>query len=123
MTATGSLAAPANTHCFRAESRVRTGRPPYVPEVSEFATIEPPVARPQLTTAMRWMLATASGVAVANIYYNQPMLADIGRTFAAGAHETGLVATATQVGYAVGMPLFIPLGDFIDRRTLVSCLF
>ena len=76
-----------------------------------------------LTRELRWLLATASGVAVANIYYNQAMLADIGRTFGVNAHDTGLVATATQIGYAVGMPLFIPLGDFIDRRTLVTCLF
>jgi predicted MFS family arabinose efflux permease len=51
------------------------------------------------------------------------MLADIGRTFHANAHEVGLVATATQVGYALGMPAFIPLGDFIDRRKLASGLF
>ncbi len=51
------------------------------------------------------------------------MLADIGRTFSAPARDSGLVATATQVGYALGMPLFIPLGDFLDRRTLASSLF
>src|SRR3982751_1960386 len=69
------------------------------------------------------MLATASGVAVANIYYNQPMLADIGREFHTTARHVGLVATATQIGYAAGMPLFIPLGDFVDRRNLVVALF
>jgi predicted MFS family arabinose efflux permease len=68
-------------------------------------------------------MAVASGVAVANIYYNQPMLADIGRTFYADAHQLGLVATATQIGYAAGMPVFIPLGDFIERRSLVVFLF
>lgn len=76
-----------------------------------------------LTPGLRWTLAVASGVAVANIYYNQPMLADIGRDFHAGAHETGLIATFTQIGYAAGMPLFIPLGDFVNRRNLVVTLF
>jgi hypothetical protein len=33
------------------------------------------------------------------------MLADIGKTFRAGAHEVGLIATTTQVGYAIGMCL------------------
>jgi len=68
-------------------------------------------------------MAAASGVAVANLYYNQPMLADIAREFHAGPHEAGLIATATQIGYAAGMPLFIPLGDFVNRRTLVVALF
>ena len=76
-----------------------------------------------LTRGLTWMLATASGVAVANIYYNQPMLADIGREFHATARHAGLVATLTQVGYAAGMPAFIPLGDFVDRRRLVVMLF
>ncbi|MDQ1474686.1 MAG: hypothetical protein QOJ99_6166 [Bryobacterales bacterium] len=79
--------------------------------------------RPTLTSDLRWILAIASGVAVANIYYNQPILADIGRTFHAAPRQVGLVATATQIGYAFGMPLFVPLGDFINRRTLVVFLF
>ena len=38
-------------------------------------------------------------------------------------HEIGYVATATQIGYAAGMPLFIPLGDFWERRALIFLLF
>jgi predicted MFS family arabinose efflux permease len=68
-------------------------------------------------------MAVASALAVANLYYNQPMLADIGRTFGVDAHAAGLVATFTQVGYAAGMPLFIPLGDLVERRRLVVALF
>ena len=60
---------------------------------------------------------------MANLYYNQPMLADIGRTFHASPHETGLVATFTQIGYALGMPAFVPLGDFVERRRMVVWLF
>ena len=68
-------------------------------------------------------MAVASGVAVANIYYNQPMLADMASSLHVSAHEIGYVATATQIGYAAGMPLFIPLGDFWERRSLIVALF
>jgi predicted MFS family arabinose efflux permease len=78
----------------------------------------PPVLSRRLTI----LLAGASGVAVANIYYNQPMLAEIAATFHVSAHQIGYVTTATQIGYAAGMPLFIPLGDFVERRRLVVCL-
>ena len=79
--------------------------------------------KPVLSRRLTLMLAGASGVAVANIYYNQPMLADMAQTFHASAHEVGYVATATQIGYAAGMPLFIPLGDFLERRRLTVSLF
>jgi predicted MFS family arabinose efflux permease len=80
-------------------------------------------SRPGLTRELTITLAVASGVAVANIYYNQPMLADMAATLHVSAHQIGYVATATQIGYAAGMPLFIPLGDFWERRLLISVLF
>ncbi len=68
-------------------------------------------------------MAVASAVAAANIYYNQPMLADMARSLHVDEHYAGFVATATQAGYALGMPLFIPLGDLFERRALVVTLF
>ena len=55
-------------------------------------------------------MAAACAVAVANIYYNQPMLADMAHSLSVNSHQIGYVATATQLGYAAGMPVFIPLG-------------
>ncbi|HYX53900.1 MAG TPA: MFS transporter, partial [Candidatus Limnocylindrales bacterium] len=80
-------------------------------------------ARPHLSRALLWLITVASAVAVANLYYNQPMLAAMARTFHADAHGIGLVATFTQAGYALGMPIFIPLGDLVERRRLVVSLF
>src|SRR4051812_36590122 len=79
--------------------------------------------RPQLSPGLLWTMSVASAVAVANIYYNQPMLADMMRTFTTTPKHIGLVATFTQIGYALGMPAFIPLGDFVERRRLCILLF
>lgn len=77
----------------------------------------------EISRSLLLTMAVASGVAVANIYYNQPMLADMAHSLGTGSHQIGYVATATQVGYAAGMPLFVPLSDFVERRKLIVSLF
>src|SRR5438445_4181604 len=68
-------------------------------------------------------MAFASGTTVATLYYNQPLLPEIGRSFSASLHAVGLVPTLTQVGYGLGMLLVVPLGDARERRGLVvTCI-
>ena len=64
-------------------------------------------------------MAITCGLVVANIYYNQPLLAAIGRTFHISDSQASLVATATQVGYTLGMLLVVPLGDMLERKRLM----
>jgi predicted MFS family arabinose efflux permease len=74
----------------------------------------------------RWalpFLGVACAVGVASIYYNQPLLLVMGRSFGANAHSMGFVATATQVGYAAGLLCIVPLGDIAERRTLMMRLY
>lgn len=68
------------------------------------------------------LMSIACGMAVANLYYNQPLLADMGRTFHATAHQVSNIAMFTQIGYAVGMFIFVPMGDMQERRKLIVIL-
>jgi predicted MFS family arabinose efflux permease len=80
----------------------------------------PPTAQPrQLDAALVWLMALTCGLVVANIYYNQPLLAAIGRTFHVSDSRASLIATATQVGYTLGMLLVVPLGDMLERKRLM----
>lgn len=59
---------------------------------------------------------------VANIYYVQPLLADIARDFGLSMGKIGIVAMLAQIGTGLGMLFFVPLGDRYERRSLISTL-
>src|SRR5690242_1580214 len=64
-------------------------------------------------------MAIGAGIGVANLYYVQPLLADIGRTFDVSASAMGLVVMLAQLGFATGMLFFVPIGDISERRRLI----
>lgn len=72
-----------------------------------------------LPGALVLLLATGAGLAVASLYYSQPMLGVLGADIGAGDRAIGLVPTLTQLGYALGILLLAPLGDRYDRRRLI----
>ena len=93
--------------------------PPNAPRpVPTSSTLEPAHPAP-LSNALVWLMAVTCGLVVANIYYNQPLLAAIGRTFHLSDSSASLVATATQVGYTLGMLGVVPLGDMLERKRLI----
>jgi predicted MFS family arabinose efflux permease len=64
-------------------------------------------------------MAVATGAIVANLYYLQPLLHQVSSTFHVGSAAASSLITLTQVGYAAGLVLIVPLGDLHPRRTLV----
>ncbi len=75
-----------------------------------------------ISNARIMLMAAACGFAVSTIYYNQPLLPLMGASFGRSSADAGLIATVTQLGYAAGLFLFVPLGDKIDRRRLILIL-
>ncbi|CAB3853938.1 MFS transporter [Achromobacter sp. CF-sbj1-Ac2-l] len=65
------------------------------------------------------LLAIGAGLAVASLYYNQPMLGILGADLHASASQLGWIPTLTQLGYAFGILLLAPLGDRYDRKRIV----
>ncbi|HZM76224.1 MAG TPA: MFS transporter [Candidatus Limnocylindrales bacterium] len=68
------------------------------------------------------LFAVAAGVAVANLYLAQPLLDLIAGGLHTSLASAGRLVTATQIGYAAGILLFVPLGDVLDRRRLIPVM-
>lgn len=66
-----------------------------------------------------FLLAMSAGLAVASLYYSQPMLGVLGADIGASDRIVSLVPTLTQLGYALGILLLAPLGDRHDRRSII----
>ena len=77
---------------------------------------------PYFGSGLTFAMALAGGVAVANVYYNQPLLGLIEQSYP-GSAAIGLIPTATQLGYAVGLFLLVPLGDLVERRSVIVIQF
>ncbi len=83
--------------------------------------------RSQIGMTGRWalpFLGVACAVGVASIYFNQPLLLVMGKSLGnTSAKTVGLVAVATQLGYAAGILCFVPLGDVAERRALMMRMY
>lgn len=73
-------------------------------------------ARRPLSGRLVAIFAVASGLSAANLYYAQPLLHTIAGALHCGSGVAGLVVTASQIGYAVGLAFLVPVGDIISRR-------
>lgn len=71
---------------------------------------------------LTFLFAVAAGAAVGNLYWAQPLFEIIAQDLGVATATAGFLVTATQVGYAVGILLLVPLGDVLDRRRMIPVL-
>ena len=65
------------------------------------------------------LMSVSAGLVAANMYYFQPLLNYISAEFNVSESQASGVALATQLGYALGLLLIIPLGDKIANHRIL----
>ena len=76
-----------------------------------------------LSLAVLYLMSVSAGLVAANIWYSQPLLEYISVEFDVSESSASGVALATQLGYAMGLLLIIPLGDKIDNHRILRIDF
>lgn len=76
----------------------------------------------RLTMPLVALLTVTSGLAIGNLYWAQPLLAQIAGDLGVSVADGGLLVTATQIGYALGILLVVPLGDICPRNRLIGAV-
>jgi predicted MFS family arabinose efflux permease len=77
----------------------------------------PPVTNP--SQRLIPLLGLACGITVSALYFNQPLLIEMARSLHVTEAQMSHVAVAAQAGYAIGLLFFVPLGDVVERRSLI----
>lgn len=77
----------------------------------------------QLSNSVLYLMSIAAGLVVANLYYNQPLLHQIAVSFSVKESAVSNVALATQLGYALGLLIIIPLGDKVSNKKILHVDF
>ncbi|WP_409348484.1 MFS transporter [Paenibacillus glucanolyticus] len=91
----------------------------HVPQVTVTSTESGSVDRTPLTRYVTLLFAVACGMSVANIYLAQPLLDELSNEFNMDYSIIGILITVTQVFYALGLLLLVPLGDLLNQRRLI----
>ncbi|MFJ3372931.1 MFS transporter [Pseudomonas sp. NPDC086251] len=65
------------------------------------------------------VFSVGCALAVANVYFAQPLLNSMAHSLAVETGFVDIVVTASQLGYAIGLFFIVPLGDLINRKVLI----
>lgn len=91
-------------------------------EAERTVGVSTPLLRVGAATLSRhqtFLFAITCAMAVANVYFAQPLLESMATSLSVQPGTVGVVVTATQVGYALGLLFIVPLGDLLNRKKLI----
>ncbi|MBT2337835.1 MULTISPECIES: MFS transporter [Pseudomonas] len=88
-------------------------------KVDEVVSLTSPVQAPRLTRPLMLLFSVTCALAVANVYFVQPLLDAIAASLHVAPRLIGMVVTATQFGYALGLVFIVALGDRVNRKRLM----
>eukprot|EP01133_Synstelium_polycarpum_P025090 gene25090-30117_t len=88
-------------------------------EVTARHAVENARGKLKMSRGLRLLLAVLCGVSVANIYYAQPLLGQIGSDLSIPPAGLGFVVALAQLGYVVGLIVLVPLSDLVNRKKLI----
>jgi hypothetical protein len=72
-----------------------------------------------LASRLVTLFAVTCGLLVANVYYSQPIAGPIAASLGMPVGATGLVVTATQAGFGLGLLFIVPWATL--SKTVASC--
>ncbi len=75
-----------------------------------------------MSSGITLLFAAAGAIAVGNLYWAQPLLTKMAEAFGISVGQSGTLITVTQIGYAIGVLLLVPLGDALNRRIMIPVL-
>ncbi|WFU05735.1 MFS transporter (plasmid) [Rhizobium sp. CB3171] len=75
-----------------------------------------------MSRGMTLLFALAGSSAVGNLYWAQPLLTEIAADLNISLASSGTLVTVTQLGYAAGVLLLVPLGDAFNRRRFIPVM-
>ncbi|WP_138732581.1 MFS transporter [Modestobacter excelsi] len=75
-----------------------------------------------MTRTRTIVFAIAGGLAVGNLYWAQPLIETIAGELDVSSANAASLVTITQIGYALGIFLIVPLGDVLNRKRLIPII-
>ena len=78
--------------------------------------------KPAISKGLLLLMTTAVSATAANLYFNQPILPQIGADLGISGDALGAIPAASQLGYALALLLISPLGDSMPRKRLITIL-